>query len=161
MALPTPDAARQTRGFIKAAGGNATWDRLAEYLEAQSSHDAIFVINRSFDAPIASVFEMFATPEHFAAWLPPVGFTMTFRRANIAPGGEAVFAMTNGEFTMYGRLDYSIVERPHRLVYSQVFVTEHEQPARYPGDSAWPETITNSVELTEEGPAQTRAMHPV
>jgi uncharacterized protein YndB with AHSA1/START domain len=99
---------------------------------------------------------MFATPEHFAAWLPPVGFTMTFRRANIAPGGEAVFAMTNGEFTMYGRLEYSIVERPHRLVYSQVFVTEHEQPSRYPGDSAWPETMINSVQLTAEGPAQTR-----
>jgi uncharacterized protein YndB with AHSA1/START domain len=156
MTLPSPEAAQQARVFVKAAGGNATWDRLAEYLEAQSSRDEVFVINRSFDAPIDIVFDMFATPEHFAAWLPPVGFTMTFRRATIAPDGEAVFAMTNGEFTMYGRLTYHVVERPHRLVYSQVFVTEDEQPARYPGDSAWPESMTNRVELTTEGPAQTR-----
>ncbi len=156
MTLPSPEAAQQARVFIKAAGGNATWDRLAEYLEAQSSHDEIFVINRSVDAPIDTVFDMFATPEHFAAWLPPVGFTMTFRRASIVSGGEAVFAMTNGEFTMYGRLNYQIVERPHRIVYEQLFIDEHEQPGRYPGDSAWPETMINSVQLSAEGPAQTR-----
>src|SRR5476649_2177643 len=32
MRLPTAEAAAQTRVFIKQAGGNATWDRLAEYL---------------------------------------------------------------------------------------------------------------------------------
>ena len=32
MALPTPEAAEETRKFIKQAGGDATWDRLAEYL---------------------------------------------------------------------------------------------------------------------------------
>ncbi len=32
MACPTPEDAVQTRGFIKKAGGNATWDRLAEYI---------------------------------------------------------------------------------------------------------------------------------
>jgi uncharacterized protein YndB with AHSA1/START domain len=46
MTLPSPEAAQQARVFIKAAGGNATWDRLAEYLEAQSSRDEVFVINR-------------------------------------------------------------------------------------------------------------------
>src|SRR5262249_7139737 len=33
MALPTPEAAAEARKFIKKAGGDATWDRLAEYLE--------------------------------------------------------------------------------------------------------------------------------
>ena len=37
MALPTPEAAEETRKFIKKAGGDATWDRLAEYLEKESS----------------------------------------------------------------------------------------------------------------------------
>ncbi|MDZ4820822.1 MAG: SRPBCC family protein, partial [Planctomycetota bacterium] len=32
MTLPTVEAAEQARKFIKQAGGNATWDRLAEYL---------------------------------------------------------------------------------------------------------------------------------
>ncbi len=29
MALPTPEAAAQTKKFVKDAGGNGTWDRLA------------------------------------------------------------------------------------------------------------------------------------
>src|SRR5687768_5308946 len=33
MALPTPEAATETRKFIKKAGGDSTWDRLAEYLD--------------------------------------------------------------------------------------------------------------------------------
>ena len=37
MTLPTPEAAEQTRKFIKQAGGNATWDRLAEYLAKESA----------------------------------------------------------------------------------------------------------------------------
>ena len=37
MALPTPEAAEETRKFIKKAGGDSTWDRLAEYLEKEST----------------------------------------------------------------------------------------------------------------------------
>src|SRR5262245_47892425 len=37
MSLPTPEAAAETRKFIKRAGGDSTWDRLAEYLEKESS----------------------------------------------------------------------------------------------------------------------------
>ncbi|MBI2809938.1 MAG: SRPBCC domain-containing protein [Candidatus Melainabacteria bacterium] len=48
MTLPTPEAAEETRKFVKKAGGNATWDRLAEYLEKESSGTERFVINRSF-----------------------------------------------------------------------------------------------------------------
>lgn len=54
MALPTPEAAFETKKFIKKAGGDATWDRLAEYLSKKD----IFVINRSFEAPIDVLFHM-------------------------------------------------------------------------------------------------------
>ena len=58
MTLPTPEAAEETRKFIKKAGGNSTWDRLAEYLEKESSGKEKFVINRTFDAPLEVMFEM-------------------------------------------------------------------------------------------------------
>ena len=35
MGLPTPEAAEETRKFIKKAGGDGTWDRLAEYLDKE------------------------------------------------------------------------------------------------------------------------------
>ncbi len=37
MTLPSPEAADETRKLIKKAGGDSTWDRLAEYLEAKSA----------------------------------------------------------------------------------------------------------------------------
>lgn len=58
MKFPTPEAAETTRAFIKKAGGDATWDRLAEYLAKKSSGKELFVINRSFDAPLEKMFEM-------------------------------------------------------------------------------------------------------
>ena len=47
MTLPTPEAAEETRKFIKKAGGDSTWDRLAEYLAKESTGKEQFVINRT------------------------------------------------------------------------------------------------------------------
>src|SRR3954471_4927830 len=38
MRLATPEAAEETRKFIKKAGGDSTWDRLAEYLAKESTN---------------------------------------------------------------------------------------------------------------------------
>jgi Activator of Hsp90 ATPase homolog 1-like protein len=38
MTLPTPEAAEETRKFIKQAGGDSTWDRLSEYLQIEKPH---------------------------------------------------------------------------------------------------------------------------
>lgn len=156
MTLPTAEAAQQTRHFVKAAGGNATWDRLAEHLEKQTSNADIFVINRSFDAPLDTLWNMWTTPAHFAQWLPPTGMTMEFRRVDIRTGGDAFYAMTNGSFTMYGRLEYQLVQSPDRIEYVQCFTDEQENISRHPGAPTWPEKMRTIVQLTPEGPAQTR-----
>ena len=63
-----------------------------------------FVINRSFDAPLDVMFEMWTDPGHFSQWLPPTGFTMQFVRCDIRPGGSTFFCMTGpGGMKMYGR----------------------------------------------------------
>src|SRR6185312_3143757 len=51
MTLPSAEAAQETRKFIKKAGGDSTWDRLAEYLTDKTEGKRVFVINRTFDAP--------------------------------------------------------------------------------------------------------------
>ncbi len=157
MALATPEAAEETRKFIKKAGGNATWDRLAEYLEKDSSGKEQFVINRSFDAPRELVFEMWTNPKHFSQWLAPTGFTMKFFRADIKTGGETFYSMTDGKtMTMYGRAKYLEITRPDRIVYTQQFCDENEKISRHPKAPTWPETMLTTVTLTEEGPDQTR-----
>jgi uncharacterized protein YndB with AHSA1/START domain len=157
MALPTPEAAEETRKFIKKAGGDSTWDRLAEYLEKESSGKDKFVINRSFDVSIETMFEMWTNPKHFSQWLPPTGFNMEFIRADIRPGGSSFYSMTgNGGTKMFGRAEYLAIEKPDRVVYTQQFCDENEKISRHPMAPTWPETMLTTVKLTEEGPDRTR-----
>ncbi len=157
MTLPTPEAAEETRKFIKKAGGDSTWDRLAEYLEQDSTGKDTFVINRSFELPLESMFEMWTNPKHFSQWLPPTGFTMKFIKADIKPGGEIFYAMTDGKTTtMYGRVNYLEITRPNHLAYTQQFCNENGSISRHPFAPTWPETMLTTVTLSEEGPTKTR-----
>ena len=88
MACPTVEDAEQTKGFIKKAGGNATWDRLGEFLTKKSTNKETFIINRAFNAPIDVMYDMWTNPEHFSKWLPPTGFNMKFIKIDLRPGGE-------------------------------------------------------------------------
>ena len=67
MAFATPEVAREMGGFIRQAGGESTWDRLAEYLGKRHSSQELFVIARSFQADIQTVYDMWTSPEHLAA----------------------------------------------------------------------------------------------
>src|SRR5262245_6719966 len=52
MRLATPEAAVETRKFIRKANGESTWDRLAEYLDAERPS---FVIARELDTPLPAL----------------------------------------------------------------------------------------------------------
>lgn len=156
MTMPTPEATARTRHVIKHFGGNTTWDRLAEYLGKQVQDSERFVINRSFDAPLATMFAMWTQPGELARWMPPAGATMRFVRADIRSGGDSLYAMMVGDTTMHGRVHYEEVRSPDRLVYTQQFCDEHGNVARHPFAPAWPETVRGVVELSAEGPDQTR-----
>ncbi len=157
MELATPEAAEKTRQFIKEAGGDATWDRLAEFIEKQRSGKEKFVINRSFDTPLEPMFQLWTGPKHLAAWLPPTGFKMQFVKADIRPGGSSFYCMTgNNDTKMYGRTEYLKFEKPNFIVYTQQFCDANEKVTRHPMSPTWPETMLTLVELAEEGPDQTR-----
>ena len=156
MSFATPDIAEEMGKFIKKAGGNATWDRLAEYLEKQTSGKDTFVINRTFDAPLEVMFEMWTDPKHFSQWLPPTGFEMQFIKSDIRPGGRSFYSMTGPGIKMYGRAEYLKIQKPDLLVYTQEFCDENENLSRHPKAPLWPATMLTTVKLTAEGPDQTR-----
>ncbi len=157
MAFATPEVAVEMRGFIKKAGGEATWDRLAEYLGKRHAGKEQFFISRTFDAAIERVYEMWADPDHLAQWLPPTGATMRFLRTEVRVGGTSFYAMTtaNGA-VMYGRVTYLALERPNRIVYTQQFCDEKEQVIGAPFFAHWPRTMLTTVELVSEAPDRTR-----
>jgi uncharacterized protein YndB with AHSA1/START domain len=156
MGLPDAESAAQTRKFVKQAGGESTWDRLAEYLGKRLGDEDKFIINRSFDAPQDVVFEMWTNPEHLARWLPPTGMEMRFLRADIRPGGGSLYCMSNSAITMYGRAHYEEIRRPELLVYTQQFCDEQENIARHPMAPVWPETMRTTVVFAAEGAERTR-----
>lgn len=157
MRLPTPEAAEETRKFVKKAGGDATWDRLAEYLAKEITSKEQFVINRTFDVPLETMFEMWTDPKHVAQWVPPTGFKMNFIKCDIKPGGRTFYSMWNDSgMKMYGRAEYLEIVRPNRVVYTQQFCDENEKISRHPIAPTWPETMLTTVSLTAEEAERTR-----
>jgi uncharacterized protein YndB with AHSA1/START domain len=157
MALATPEIAEETRRFIRKAGGESTWDRLAEYLGKRCAGKEQFFIARAFDASIERVYAMWTDPDHLAQWLPPQGATMRFLRAEPKVGGSSFYAMTFPDgATMYGLLKYMTLEKPDRIIYTQQFCDDKERVMRPPFFKDWPETMVTLVELTAEGPECTR-----
>jgi uncharacterized protein YndB with AHSA1/START domain len=156
MGFASPAAAEEARKFIKHAGGDATWDRLGEHLTKAASGKEAFIINRAFDASIERMFQMWTEPQHFSRWLAPKGFEMQFIRADIAPGSSAFYVMSNGGTKMYGRVHYLEIRHPDRIVYTQEFCDENENPSRHPAAPAWPATMLTTVTLAAEGAERTR-----
>jgi uncharacterized protein YndB with AHSA1/START domain len=156
MSLPNAEALAETLKFIKKANGYSTWDRLAEYLDKESSGKERFVINRTFNAPIHVLFDMWTKPEHSEKWLPPTGATMTYLKADIRPGGHATYRMDAGGLTMYGRADYIEVRKPDLLVYTQHFTDAEGNMSRHPLAPTWPAKMLSTIRFAEEGPNQTR-----
>lgn len=156
MTLPTPEAADETKKFIKKAGGDATWDRLAEFLADNEGRNR-FVINRTFHASLATMYELWSNPKHFSKWLPPTGFRMEAIKSDVKPGGSLFYFMTNDAgVKMYGSVHYKELTPPGRLVYTQDFRDENGGISRHPMAPTWPETMLTTVTLTEEDSEHTR-----
>ncbi len=154
---PTAEDAAAMRGFIKDAGGNATWDRLAEHVNEAELGRNSFVINCSFESPIVRLFEMWTDPTHLAKWLPPVGFEMEFLRTDFRVGESSFYRMSSPDgVVFYGQHEICEIVKPDRLVYTQRFCDEHKHVSRHPGLPVFPEAMLVTVIFTKESEEWTR-----
>lgn len=156
MTFPTAEAAAEARTMIKKVHGDSTWDRLAEFLEKQQSGKEIFVINRSFDTDIKTMYQVWTDPTHVMQWTPPTGFTGRYLKADIRAGGESFYEMSGNGFSMYGKAKYLEMVVPTKLVYTQIFTDQQGNVSRHPMAPTWPETMKTTVNFGEEGANQTR-----
>jgi uncharacterized protein YndB with AHSA1/START domain len=155
MALASPEAATEIKRFIKKAGGDATWDRLAEYLDGRRGR-SVFVINRAYDATPERLYALWTTPEHLRRWLPPVGFLMDWNVVDLRPGGTSSYSMSGPGLTLYGEITYVSMESPRRLVYVQRFLDKEGRISRHPLAPVWPEAMRTTVRFEEEEPGRAR-----
>ncbi|MBP9709021.1 MAG: SRPBCC domain-containing protein [Oligoflexales bacterium] len=142
--------------FIKIAGGNSTWDRLGEYLEAESNNKNFFILNRVFEAPIDMVFDMFTNPVHIENWQAPSEFYMKIIEGKIEEGSSVFYEMVNKETKFYGRSTYKKILHPNYISFLQEFCNERGENARHPGAPEWPARWLTCVTFIEEEASITR-----
>lgn len=113
------------------------------------------VIERRFAAPVGAVWQMWIDADRFASWYGPTGATIPVARFDAQPGGrrfvEMQMATPDGTTTMWFTGVFSLVNEPHRLVYTETMCDESGAPVPGPGGSS----TETRVEVTFEGVGDT------
>jgi uncharacterized protein YndB with AHSA1/START domain len=121
------------------------------------SQDAV-VIERSFDAPVDLVWEMWTDPEHFKAWYGPDGATISVAAMDVRVGGTRLVGMEmqspDGPMRMWFTGEYLEVIKNERLRYTESMSDEHGNVSSPPGQGlaeGHPMTSEVRVELEDVG----------
>jgi uncharacterized protein YndB with AHSA1/START domain len=87
------------------------------------------VIERSFDAPVGLIWQMWTDPEHFRAWYGPNGATVPVAKMDLRVGGTRRVCMElqtpRGLMQMWFTGEYREVVENQRLVYTESMSDEH------------------------------------
>ena len=90
--------------------------------DKSGSQDAV-VIERSFDAPVSLIWQMWTDPQHFAAWYGPNGATIPVANMDVRVGGTRLVSMKvqtpGGPMEMWFTGEYREVVENERLVYTE------------------------------------------
>lgn len=84
--------------------------------------DDEILVTRTFDAPAARVFDAWTTPELVERWWAGDRGEVTEARIDLRVGGTWRWAMVaNGAFEVAFHGEFRLIERPHRIVRTEVF----------------------------------------
>lgn len=90
--------------------------------------DREVVNTRIFAVPRDSVFRAFSDPQQLAQWWGPTGFTNTFTKFDLRPGGHWEFVMHGPDGQSYpNEKRFTEVVPPERVVFEHVDLTHHFQ----------------------------------
>ena len=125
--------------------------------DTSGSQDAV-MIERSFDAPLDLIWQMWTDPEHFAAWYGPDGATIRVAKMDVRVGGTRLISMQvqtpNGAMQMWFAGEYREVVENERLVYTESISDENGNvlsPADLGMPAGHPRTTEIRVELEDVG----------
>jgi uncharacterized protein YndB with AHSA1/START domain len=91
-----------------------------------TSKDGI-VIERTFDAPIDIIWQLWTQPEHFKHWYGPKDFTVPVAQMDVRVGGKRLLCMEapDGNMKMWLTGEYTEVTPINRLVYTESMADEN------------------------------------
>lgn len=100
--------------------------------DTDDSTDAV-VIERTFDAPVEQIWQMWTVPEHFRAWYGPTGATIPEAKMDLRVGGTRLICMElqapGGPTRMWFTGEHREVVENERLVYTEMICDEDGNPA--------------------------------
>lgn len=100
------------------------------------------VIERTFDAPVSLIWQMWTVPEHFAAWYGPEGAAIPVAKMDVRVGGARLVCMEmptpDGPVQMWFSGEYVEIVENERLVYTEFVSDEEGRPAE-PSSTGAPE----------------------
>jgi uncharacterized protein YndB with AHSA1/START domain len=120
--------------------------------DTSGSQDAV-MIERSFDAPLDLIWQMWTDPEHFAAWYGPDGATIPVAKMDVRVGGTRLISMQvqtpNGAMQMWFAGEYREVVDNKRLVYTE-FMSDENGNMLSPADMGMPAGHPATTEVRVE-----------
>ena len=118
-----------------------------------SSSQSAVVIERTFDAPVDLIWQMWTDPEHFAAWYGPAGATIPVAKMDVRVGGTRLVSMEvqtpGGPMQMWFTGEYREVAENERLVYTESMSDEKGNVVS-PSDMGMPEGHPTTTEVRVE-----------
>ena len=111
------------------------------------------VIERSFDAPVDLIWQMWTDAEHFKAWYGPDGATIPVAKMDVRVGGTRLVYMEmqapGGPMQMWFSGEYREVVENQRLVYTE-FMSDENGNVLSPSDVGMPEGHPTTTEVRVE-----------
>jgi uncharacterized protein YndB with AHSA1/START domain len=105
------------------------------------SQDAV-VMERTFDAPVDLIWQMWTDPEHFKAWYGPDGAAIPVAKMDVQVGGTRLVCMEirspDGPMQMWLAGEYREVVENERLVYSE-YISDENGNVISPADMGMPD----------------------
>ena len=120
-----------------------------------SKEDAV-VIERTFEASVDLVWQMWTDPEHFKNWYGPKGFTVPVANMDLRIGGNRLICMASpdGSMKMWTKGEYIEIIPNERLVYTESPADENGKvvsPSAMGMPDGYPATTEVTVLLEDLG----------
>jgi uncharacterized protein YndB with AHSA1/START domain len=119
--------------------------------------DAV-VIERTFDAAVGLIWQMWTQPEHFEKWYGPKGFTVPVAEMDVRVGGKRLVCMEmqtpGGSMKMWTTGEFTEVVPNQRLVYTESMSDENGNvvsPSAMGRPDGYPVTTEVTVLLNDLG----------
>ena len=92
---------------------------------SENTKDRI-VVERTFNAPIDIVWQLWTEAKHFKNWYGPKGFTVPISQLDVRVGGKRLFCMQSpdGEMKIWLTGEYTEITPKTRLAYTESMADE-------------------------------------